>query len=202
MNPTNENDLSETELNEQVDPQAQADNAETESGAGEGAAAGDPNSERPNSGAVEGSDKADPATEGSESIDEKEAAGTVGEGKQPLENAVVDEEPIKEEPVVIIPTIGRVVYLYEGGRSAKPRAAIIADALPNGRINVSGFDHDGSRIPMSNIPLVQDHQEPPATGWFAAWMPFQVGQAKLASNNSELDDLYEMIEELQEHTGL
>lgn len=118
------------------------------------------------------------------------------------ETAEVEDPPL----VVIEPTVGRVVYLFEGTK-ATPRAAIIAGFDPKGRVNLGAFDHDGSRIAMSGVPFVQAHEDKPTEGWWATWMPYQVGQAAKTENvEAALEDRIEQletdVEELASHCGL
>lgn len=153
----------DNELSEgEVDAQAQADN----------------NEELPQAGDAVG----ETAGTGDEAIGDG-----VDEETEQDETAEVEDPPL----VVIEPTVGRVVYLFEGTK-ATPRAAIIAGFDPKGRVNLGAFDHDGSRIAMSGVPFVQAHEEKPTEGWWATWMPYQVGQAAKTENvEAALEDRIE-----------
>ncbi len=45
-------------------------------------------------------------------------------------------------------------------------------------INVGGFDQNGVPFAACSVILLQDDDVPPAHGYYAMWMPYQVGQAK------------------------
>ena len=82
--------------------------------------------------------------------------------------------------MVIKPTVGRVVWVFRPAETndvKQPEVGLIAYVHSDHCINVAGFDHNGAPFALTSLPLMQDGEEKPE-GNFAAWMPFQVGQAK------------------------
>jgi hypothetical protein len=88
----------------------------------------------------------------------------------------------------ITPTVGRVVWFYPHANAqfdgfsppvpGQPLAAIIAAVLMSGDLNLAVFDAVGVAHSRTVVPLVQEGDEAPADGYFATWMPYQIGQAK------------------------
>jgi hypothetical protein len=81
--------------------------------------------------------------------------------------------------MVITPTVGRVVWVFRPNDTndpKQPEAALIAYVWGDRLINVAGFDHSGQPFALTSLPLVQP-DEPKPEGNYAAWMPFQKGQA-------------------------
>ena len=66
--------------------------------------------------------------------------------------------------------IGRAVLLHEEGKKVA-RTATIAMVGTGNRINIGALDYDGSRMAMSNIPLVDEDagDEVPSSGWYCTW---------------------------------
>lgn len=84
---------------------------------------------------------------------------------------------------MIKPTIGRVVWFQPAhmlGAPDKdqPYAASIAYVHGDRCINVGGFDANGTPFAACSVCLVQDDDAIPQAGYYAQWMPYQVGQAK------------------------
>ncbi len=80
---------------------------------------------------------------------------------------------------MITPTIGRVVWVFRPfvtNDVLQAEAAFVVYVWNDRLINVAGFDHDGNPFALTSLPLVQD-DEPKPEGNFAAWMPYQKGQA-------------------------
>lgn len=77
---------------------------------------------------------------------------------------------------MIIPTVGRVVWIFEGGTTA-PLAGLIACVQSERVINVAYFDVNGNPKSATSVPLAQDESQIPAAGIYATWMPYQKGQA-------------------------
>jgi hypothetical protein len=80
---------------------------------------------------------------------------------------------------MIKPTVGRVVWVFRPNHTndpTQPEAALIAYVWNDRLINVGGVDHSGAPFALACLPLVQD-DEPKPEGNFAAWMPYQKGQA-------------------------
>lgn len=81
---------------------------------------------------------------------------------------------------MIVPTVGRVVWVVrptDTNDIRQPEIGLIAYVHSEHYINVAGFDHNGQPFSLTSLPLVQEG-EPKPEGNFAAWMPYQVGQAK------------------------
>lgn len=88
---------------------------------------------------------------------------------------------------MIKPTVGRVVWFTPSVNSAdsdfahyggdQPHAAMIVYVWSDSLINLVVYGHDGKPHAKTSVPLVQE-AEPKPDGYFASWMPFQVGQAR------------------------
>lgn len=92
---------------------------------------------------------------------------------------------VAKEPVIIEPTVGRVIWYYpfvssymaqQGGPG--PRAAIVAHVHSTRLVNLAVFDMMGVAQGRQNVTLVQEGDKVPAAGDYCAWMPFQRGQAQ------------------------
>lgn len=83
---------------------------------------------------------------------------------------------------MIKPTVGRVVWFYPLGSKPtdQPLAAIVAHVWSDTCVNLAIFNANG--VPMEKPPtsvfLVQEGAEVPSGGFYCAWMPYQIGQAK------------------------
>lgn len=104
---------------------------------------------------------------------------------------------------MIKPTVGRVVWFYPGpapvdapnsdiqtipageGEEMQPCAALVTFVYGDRMVNLAAFDHYGRARNFTSVPLLQEGDEKPDGGsYYAAWMPYQVGQAaKHASGN-------------------
>jgi hypothetical protein len=81
--------------------------------------------------------------------------------------------------MIISPTVGRVVWVFRPAHNRKPQqpeVGLVAYVHDDHLINVAGFDHYGDPFKLTSLPLVQP-DEPKPEGNFAAWMPYQQGQA-------------------------
>jgi len=85
---------------------------------------------------------------------------------------------------MIKPTVGRVVW-FQPAKSEdeplreQPLAAIIAYVWNDRMVNLGGFDENGAPFAATSVTLIQEEDDTqPASGYFAQWMPYQVGQAK------------------------
>lgn len=81
----------------------------------------------------------------------------------------------------IIPTVGRVLWFYPGGRAdheakKQPLSASVAYVHDDSRINIGYLDANGHHCQATSVLLVQEGEELPR-GPFCCWMPYQVGQA-------------------------
>jgi hypothetical protein len=92
----------------------------------------------------------------------------------------------------IIPTVGRVVWFYPATdtqtadfsppAAGEPLAAIVAAVKSPDSVNLTVFDAMGFPHARLNVLLVQDGQDVPEGGFYATWMPYQIGQAKKAED--------------------
>lgn len=81
---------------------------------------------------------------------------------------------------MIKPTIGRVVWFYPAGHpeGEQPHAALIAYVWDDTRVNLAAHDANGNAYGVTSVLLIQDDGAVPSGGFYATWMPYQVGQAK------------------------
>ena len=84
---------------------------------------------------------------------------------------------------MIKPTVGRMVWFWEGVNQAQPMAAIVTLVHNDHMVNLSVFDSCGVQFSRTCVRLVQgDEAHIPAghvpVGAYCEWMPYQVGQAK------------------------
>ncbi|WP_208280125.1 DUF2829 domain-containing protein [Massilia oculi] len=92
---------------------------------------------------------------------------------------------------MITPTVGRVVWFHPAANTrhadfsppaaGEPVAAIIAAVLqgqPVDIVNLAVFDAVGTSHARTMVPLIQEGQDVPEGGYYATWMPYQIGQAK------------------------
>lgn len=84
---------------------------------------------------------------------------------------------------MIVPTIGRIVWLNRPGKAVE--AAIVCHVHGEGRyINVCGFTFEGCPFAERSVYLVQEGESKPditngvASGVYACWMPYQQAAAK------------------------
>ncbi len=91
------------------------------------------------------------------------------------------------DPIIIEPTVGRVVWYRPPSNSARPGftaypdqpcAATVAYVHNSSFVNLSVTDHTGRQHAITSVPLVQAHEPKPEYGFYCEWMPFQVGQAR------------------------
>lgn len=85
--------------------------------------------------------------------------------------------------IVITPTIGRVVWFWPARRegepySEQPFSASVVYVWGDRLVNLAAFDHNGTPESHTSVPLVQEGDPKPEYGFYAQWMPYQVGQAK------------------------
>lgn len=97
---------------------------------------------------------------------------------------------------MISPTPGRIVWFtppHDRGQPhfpaglvhhdrTKPLAAMIVHVWGDRMVNLVVFDSEGKSFPFTSVGLLQDDDMKPEGGRFAAWMPYQVGQAKNSGN--------------------
>lgn len=99
---------------------------------------------------------------------------------------------------MIKPTIGRKVWFYPSAHSftdsganevfvtdpEQPLDATIVYVHSDTMLNLRVSDQNGGTHGVCSVPLIQDGPPPPGTGRYATWMPYQTGQAKLATETS------------------
>ncbi len=82
------------------------------------------------------------------------------------------------QPVVIPPTVGRVVWFFKFTPSGHkgPLAAHVARVNSESSVNLMVIDEIGSPRSETNVRLVQEGGD--VGGWdYCTWMPYQKGQA-------------------------
>jgi hypothetical protein len=90
----------------------------------------------------------------------------------------------------ILPTVGRVLYFQPGPDDRvvrydeQPMRADIIYVHGPDNVKLHVIDHAGNHFTLASVPLVQDGDERPTCG-YAYWMPYQVGQAKVATPPGE-----------------
>ena len=103
------------------------------------------------------------------------------------------QQPWKYEKVkneVALPTIGRVIYLYDSTMTGvdRPYLGMVADVVGGDTINAVGFNHDGDVLVggIQNVPHDSDKPNDAKVWW--DWMPYQKGQAaKTEALQAQLD---------------
>lgn len=76
---------------------------------------------------------------------------------------------------MIKPTIGRVVWYWVAKPSPQqqPLAAIVANVIDDGHVNLSVFDAEGNQRGETNVPLVQEEGVEVVGSHYCEWMPYQ-----------------------------
>lgn len=92
---------------------------------------------------------------------------------------------------VITPTVGRIVWYYPseddrinnklGGDTKQPMAAQICYVWHDRMVNLSVTSHVGMVTPRANVLLLQGDAQYEPKQPYCTWMPYQVGQAKVAA---------------------
>lgn len=80
---------------------------------------------------------------------------------------------------MISPTVGRVVWVYRPLATfdlRQPEVGFVTYVHNDRLINVAGFNANGTQFTATSLTLLQDDDAKPE-GDFAAWMPYQKGQA-------------------------
>jgi hypothetical protein len=78
---------------------------------------------------------------------------------------------------MIVPTIGRVVWVTRG-KSDQKEPALISYVWSDTVINVGGFNRDGVPFSHTSLRLVQDEAAPTDGTSYAEWMPYQKSVAR------------------------
>lgn len=82
---------------------------------------------------------------------------------------------------MIVPTIGRVVWYWEGGPHGpdnQARAALVAYVWTDRMVNLAVFDPNGIPYNRTSVRLLQEGEAIDPGEEYAEWMPYQIGQAK------------------------
>lgn len=84
---------------------------------------------------------------------------------------------------MIVPSIGRVVWFQPAKTVGQPLldqnyAGMVAYVHGDRMINISYVDHAGEQHAARSVPLLQDDDTIPDTGYFCHWMPYQVKAAE------------------------
>jgi hypothetical protein len=89
---------------------------------------------------------------------------------------------------MIKPTIGRIVWYWEGDRTetSQPHAAIVTYVWTDRMVNLAVFDEQGNQYNSTSVKLVQAEDEVAGLVGtsYAEWMPYQIGQAKKHDENA------------------
>lgn len=107
-------------------------------------------------------------------------------------------------PATITPTVGRKVWFRPNGITALQKAGtleyatdhlVINDGQPldatvvyvwNDRmVNLTVLDHCGHTFLATSVPMLQEGDEQPASGYYCEWMPYQKGQAAKAEATTQ-----------------
>lgn len=91
---------------------------------------------------------------------------------------------------MIKPTIGRKVWFWThvpaaGYNSAQPEDATIVYVWDDHLVNLRVTDHSGNGRPETSVQLWNGEGTQPVTR-HAQWMPFQLGQAKVAQEKEAI----------------
>lgn len=100
-------------------------------------------------------------------------------------------------PKIIMPTVGRKVWFRLNGQnmlqvpshheyltgkptvnSDQPLDATVVYVWSDRMVNLAIFDHFGTPFTATSVPLLQEGDEKPASGYYCEWMPYQTAQAK------------------------
>lgn len=83
--------------------------------------------------------------------------------------------------MIIEPSIGRKVWYWTGNPEQKQAEdATVCYVWGTRMVNLRVTDHFGASRPETSVLFRQVGDPAPASGRYAQWMPFQVGQAKSA----------------------
>lgn len=88
------------------------------------------------------------------------------------------QQPEVKQPMIIVPTIGRVVHFHPPEQHDQPFPAVVCYVHSDRLINVGGFNEYGSPFSFTSLKLIQEGDPPPYPGEaYATWMPYQVKAA-------------------------
>lgn len=86
--------------------------------------------------------------------------------------------------MIIVPTIGRVVWVYRGVSDQAEPAFITYVHNPR-MVNVAGFSCNGEPFALNSTQLLQDDDTPLVADRCARWMPYQQAQASRHSSETK-----------------
>lgn len=109
----------------------------------------------------------------------------------------------------IKPTVGRVLHFFPTkqymadrhlsfGDPSQPLAAVIAYVHSDTMVNLTVWDQDGLQFEVRSVPLVQGGDLIPGGSFFAAWMPYQKGQAAYAESLKGGDALSQRLDGIKD----
>jgi hypothetical protein len=106
---------------------------------------------------------------------------------------------------MISPTPGRIVWFYpsvEEGRdpNGQPLGAMVAKVLSDRCLNLTVSHGDGTTYARQSVQLLQDDDAVPETA-YAAWMPYQKGQAAKHDQPAPAPDLAPVHAKIDELTA-
>lgn len=93
---------------------------------------------------------------------------------------------------MIVPTVGRKVWFRPSKLDTElnafvashgthqPMDATVVYVWGDRCVNLAIFDPNGNLHARTSVTLIQDGDTPPPDGYYAEWMPYQVGQARKA----------------------
>jgi hypothetical protein len=106
---------------------------------------------------------------------------------------------------MIKPTIGRVVWFTPSKNDAalsgsgQPLAALVTYVHSDRYVNLAVFDANGGHHGRNSAALLQDDDVGNEGGYFAQWMPYQVGQAAKHERTASRSDRELALEVLKPH---
>lgn len=82
---------------------------------------------------------------------------------------------------MIKPSIGRIVWFYSSLEDSKhpafqPRPATIDYVHSDSLVDLTVFR--GGASGRGSVPLIQEGEQAPTTGYYATWMPYQIQAVK------------------------
>jgi len=85
----------------------------------------------------------------------------------------VSREIAPSGPVVIKPTVGRVVLFHPHDDRSATFAALVAFVHSDSMVNLMVSNQNGVPFAVTSVKLVQDGETPPESGAYCEWMAYQ-----------------------------